>query len=41
MKEEIESFIVKSERSLKTAESLFGSEDFDFAVSIRVFQLAV
>jgi uncharacterized protein (UPF0332 family) len=33
MKEEIEGFIIKSERSLKTAESLFVSEDFDFAVS--------
>ena len=39
MKEEIAEFIEKAERSLKVAESLFESEDFDFAVSRAYYSM--
>ena len=39
MKEEITEFIEKAERSLKVAESLFESEDFDFAVSRAYYSM--
>jgi uncharacterized protein (UPF0332 family) len=39
LREEITEFIEKAERGLKVAESLFESEDFDFAVSRAYYSM--